>query len=348
MLSRIYPPPSLRNEFAHALRTLRREMATKRERELEAELQSLRELRDKDEAELKRIKTNTLDSMVDELLCPITQQLPVDPVMAEDGRVYDRKAIQEWIDKTKKLEKARTSTSVLWQRTSNEEKVFVARSPSTNEKMGLKLTEAVQVRNAIEHLVKSGTVEDEKAEAVKKRLATEKAANEGDVNAIWEMGDELYNKAVDMDEDCDREDAPHNQWFRRGAELHHPKCMAAYGDYLHRCADEQLGLFYLARAADTTDEAAYKIARLFLDRVLEVEAVSHKERMRFYDLPEESRMGWYRKRNLAQAKYWLTKAVSGECANKIMFESCLEEAKEKLQEIEEHEKKLANDKGEEV
>ena len=192
-------------------------MVTKRERELEAELQSLRELRDKDEAELKRIKTNTLDSMVDELLCPITQQLPVDPVMAEDGRVYDRKAIQEWIDKTKKLEKARTSTSVLWQRTSNEEKVFVARSPSTNEKMGLKPTEAAQVRNTIEHLVKSGAVDDDKAEAVKKRLAAEKAANEGDANAIWEMGDALYNKAVDMEEDCDREGAPHHEWFRRGA-----------------------------------------------------------------------------------------------------------------------------------
>ena len=303
---------------------------------------------DADTAAQAKKYRKAIDEMADELVCPITQELPVDPVMAEDGRVYDRKAIQEWIDKTQKLEKPRTSTSVLWQRTRNEEKVFVARSPSTNENMGLKLTEAAQVRNTIEHLVKSGAVEDEKAEAVKKRLATEKAANEGDVNAIWEMGDAMYNKAVDMDEDCDREDAPHNHWFRRGAELHHPKCMAAYGDYLHRCADEKLGLFYVARAADTTDEAAYTIARLFLDRDLEVEAVSRKERSRFYDLPEESRMGWYRKRNLAQAKYWLTKAVSGECEHKIMYESCLEEAKEMLQKIEEHEKNLANDKGEEV
>ena len=153
------------------------------------------------------------------------------------------------------------------------------------------------MRNTIEHIVKSGAVDDNKAEAVKERLATEKAANEGDVNyAIWEMGDELYNTALDMEEDCDREDAPHNQWFRRGAELHHPKCMAAYGSYLHRCDDEQLGLFYLARAADKTDEAAYNVALLFLDGDLQVEAVSHKEHMRFYDLPKESRLAWYRKR----------------------------------------------------
>ena len=64
------------------------------------------------------------------------------------------------------------------------------------------------MRNTIEHIVKSGAVDDNKAEAVKERLATEKAANEGDVNAIWEMGDELYNKALDMEEDCDRE-VPH-------------------------------------------------------------------------------------------------------------------------------------------
>ena len=328
-------------------------MATKRERELEAELQSLRELRDKDEkelqcvrdlheadqAELKRIKTNTLDGMVDELLCPITQQLPVDPVMAEDGRVYDLWAIKEWIEKTKTLEEVRKP-----QRPSN---VFLARSPSTNEKMGLKLTEATQVRNTIEHLVKSGAVEDDKAEAVKKRLAAEKAANEGDANAIWEMGDALYNKAVDMEEDCDREDAPHNQWLRRGAELHHPKCMAAHGSFVYDRGDEQLGIFYLARAADTTDEAAYKIACLFLDRNLEVEETTLKEFKRFQPLGK-SRMGWYRKRNLAQAKYWLTKAVSGECEHKSLSESSLEEAKGQLQEIEEHEKKLANDKGEEV
>lgn len=329
-----------------------RGMATKRERELEAELQSLRELRDTDEkelqcvrdlhdagqTELKRIKTKTLDVVVDELLCPITQQLPVDPVMAQDGRVYDREAIKEWIDTKKKLVKNKYS----WQKEEN----FLVRSPSTNKKMGITLTEATQVRNTIEHLVKSGAVEDEKAEAVKEQLATEKAANEGDGEAIYKMGRQLYDKAQDMQDDCDRDEAPYNQWFKRGAELHDPSCMAAYGSYLCRDNDEVLGLFYLGRAADKTDEAAYKIACLFLDRELEVDKTSHEEQMRFYDLPNESRMAWFRKRNLAQAKYWLTKAFSGECENKTLTTSSLEDAKEKLQEIEEHEKKSDNDKEE--
>ena len=30
-----------------------------------------------------------------EYLCPITRELPVDPVMAEDGRIYERSAIEK-------------------------------------------------------------------------------------------------------------------------------------------------------------------------------------------------------------------------------------------------------------
>ena len=45
------------------------------------------------------------------------------------------------------------------------------------------------------------------------------------------------------------------------------------------------------------------------------------------------------------AKYWLAKALGCRC-EKMMSESSVEEAKEKLQEIEEHEKKLDTDKEE--
>ena len=44
----------------------------------------------------KLMKT-TVDLIVDEYLCPITQELPIDPVTAEDGRVYERSAIEEWL-----------------------------------------------------------------------------------------------------------------------------------------------------------------------------------------------------------------------------------------------------------
>ena len=36
-----------------------------------------------------------MDDSAAEFCCPITQELPIDPVTAEDGRVYERSAIEE-------------------------------------------------------------------------------------------------------------------------------------------------------------------------------------------------------------------------------------------------------------
>jgi hypothetical protein len=32
----------------------------------------------------------------DDYLCPITQEIMLDPVITEDGETYERKAIQDW------------------------------------------------------------------------------------------------------------------------------------------------------------------------------------------------------------------------------------------------------------
>ena len=40
---------------------------------------------------------SAVDEAVAELLCPITHSLPVDPVTAEDGNIYERSAIEEWL-----------------------------------------------------------------------------------------------------------------------------------------------------------------------------------------------------------------------------------------------------------
>ena len=44
-------------------------------------------------AEANKRLRGTLDSIAEELICPITRDLPADPVTAEDGRVYERHAI---------------------------------------------------------------------------------------------------------------------------------------------------------------------------------------------------------------------------------------------------------------
>ena len=78
---------------------------------------------------------SALDNLADEFICPITSELPLDPVTAEDGRVYERSAIQEWFA------------------TRAEARV---KSPITNELMGKRLFPAVQVRNNIKMMVESG------------------------------------------------------------------------------------------------------------------------------------------------------------------------------------------------
>ena len=91
--------------------------------------------------------------MADEWVCPITQELPLDPVTAEDGRVYERRSIEEWFS------------------TRPEARV---KSPITNVLMGKRLLPAVQVRNTIKSMVQSGALSGAKADAWKMRLQEEK------------------------------------------------------------------------------------------------------------------------------------------------------------------------------
>lgn len=69
---------------------------------------------------------------MDELLCPISQSLPVDPVIAEDGRGYERHAIRTWFEKNPGQE---------------------CKSPYTGNLIGKKLVPACQIKNTIGRLV---------------------------------------------------------------------------------------------------------------------------------------------------------------------------------------------------
>ncbi len=311
---------------------------------------------DASQVENKRFKTTT-SNVVDELLCPITQQLPADPVTAEDGRLYERAAIEEWIEK-KKFTKTKCIKIGPWGREQKEE-VELVRSPSTNENMGLDLTDATQIGITIRQLVQSGLVDDDKAAAVKEQLALEKAANEGDGDALYEMGRKQKAKIFKENGGWDNkygamtavyeEEESWCHWWKKGARLHNPKCMAAYGQYLTRdidgdCAGHSdelkcLGERYLYQAAVNVDLAAYTIGCAVLSRDILIDQQAYNDHWRtYYDLPEEERIKWFSKANLDEAKYWLKKVVHGECEHKIMGETDMLDAQEKLKEIEEHEK----------
>ena len=80
-------------------------------------------------------------AMVDEFLCPITLALPFDPVVAEDGRVYERKAIE------KHIRLSRRNGGI--------------KSPITNEPMGPNILASLQIKNAIEKAIDSGKLDEE-------------------------------------------------------------------------------------------------------------------------------------------------------------------------------------------
>jgi len=97
-----------------------------------------------------RVPSPCDDDVLHEYRCPITQELPVDAVTAQDGHTYERAAIEDWLERAKDGE---------------------AKSPMTNEFMGKTLVPAVQTRNAIERLIKKGIIQGEAA-----RTWTEKQA----------------------------------------------------------------------------------------------------------------------------------------------------------------------------
>jgi len=117
------------------------------------------------EAANKRNKT-AIDEVVKEFICPISLELPVEPVMAEDGRVYNRADIQKHMDNSK---------------------IDNLRSPVTGARMGLTLVPAVQVQNTLHALIESGSVEDGSAERLKTFLATRKKAEAGDPEAMSDL-----------------------------------------------------------------------------------------------------------------------------------------------------------------
>ena len=124
--------------------------------------------------EHKRFKSAMAEA-AEEFLCLITHELPVHPVMAEDGHIYERSEIEKWIRVSAQEGGARSSR------------------PTTNEEMGERLTEAVRARTNIRRMVESGAIACDKAAEWQKALEEEVAAlrrmaEGGDADAMTKLG----------------------------------------------------------------------------------------------------------------------------------------------------------------
>ena len=120
--------------------------------------------------ELRKTKSAVNEAFA-ELVCPITFSLPVDPVTAEDGKVYERSAIEEWLKQQRK-------------------------SPVTNLAMGTRLLPALQVKNMIRGMVASGALTGDKVDAWKLKLEEEEKVAEMLRKAEAGCGGAMYNLGI--------------------------------------------------------------------------------------------------------------------------------------------------------
>ena len=186
-----------------------------------------------DTATSKKYKS-AMDEMAEEWVCPITFELPFDPVTAEDGHVYERSAIEELI---------RVKGAAL-------------NSPMTNVKMGRRLMPSKQARNTIEKLVRSGAIGGDKAERWLERLsdeelvkATRLKAEGGDVDAINKLAIWYIVGTHGLVTDC----VAAVRLFEQGAKLDDVRSICMLGK-LYACGlgteeNEALGLCLTTQAA---------------------------------------------------------------------------------------------------
>jgi len=239
------------------------------------------------------------EQVVDELVCPITMELPIDPVMAEDGRIYERAAIQEFF---------------------NVSRTGRFRSPMTNAEIGSKLYPAIQTKNIIKMIIKSGVVKDKskmgkwneqiKNENILARMRLKAAG--GNLAAIENLG-RWYSKG---EGGLEKDHAQAYRWFNKAAEGGHVTSMLKVGYQLYFGigveAEEVAGLRLIKSAAEKgSHNAACLLGIAYLN----------------------GELGFTK--DIIEAKKWLTQAVGSNCDK---------EAKVGLQQIQSKEMLLCDDK----
>ena len=233
-----------------------------------------------------------------EFICPITRGLPIRPVTAEDGKVYERADIERWFG-TKEGDPT---------------------SPMTNVVIGTELIPAPQIRDKIEALVKSGAIDGEVATEWTKKLKREKIiemklmkqirakAESGDAEAMYRLG-LCYGVGI---KGLAKDNVQARAWYERSAAAGDPRGLAQFGQYLlagvggPQCIGR--GLVNVREAAELgSDRGAFILGRAFLH-------------------------GRYGPKDLYRAQFWLTEVVCGECEFKHLSNADRAQAAEMFRE----------------
>jgi hypothetical protein len=187
--------------------------------------------------EQKRSKTTYLGIVAD-LTCPIVRELPVQPVVASDGRIYEKHAIEAHI-----AQADRTG--------------FTLRSPVTNEVIHDTTMPVTHAADAIHALIEDGVIETDVADRWTNLRATLKEAEAGNTSSIYDFARFLEENGILQGA---------KDWYIKGAVLDDVRCMACLGSMLEKDDFRQHAesVLYLGRATDKgSDLAAYSLGKAY-------------------------------------------------------------------------------------
>jgi TPR repeat protein len=202
----------------------------------------------------KGVSDDELIAIAEPFICPITQELPVDPVIAEDGLTYERKDIEQWLGQS-------------------------GTSPMTRAAMGSRLTPNCQAKNSIERMVRSGKLDCSNiATAWKEKIKNEEEVEElkrkvergpGKAKALWVgavlgLGD-IYGYGFNgVEEDEPRAFALYQQAADEGSI---PALRELGKSYIHGSGvdmNETMGVHLLTEAASKgNEESCYQLGHFF-------------------------------------------------------------------------------------
>ena len=153
--------------------------------------------------------------IADSCICPISQELPENPVSASDGKIYNRASIQDWFDRVPGP---------------------MVKSPVTGEQIDKKLRPAPLVLELFENFIVKGIWKCERAmvwltkyneakrnEARVKEL--KEGAASGDRQKMFDLGDALRLGLYGIS--MDRVEA--HKWYKNAADLSHPTACVNVG-----------------------------------------------------------------------------------------------------------------------
>lgn len=190
-------------------------------------------------------------SVAEEMICSISLELPVDPVTAEDGHVYEREAIEQYFE-------GQTGTHV--------------KSPLTREIMGKKLLPSPLVRNMTEILIKekviTGALANNWMDNIKHKEEEEAwilRAEQGDTDTMLYLGLSYYDGSDGFKKDWKKAFT----WLKRSHDAGNIEATAHLGEMFLKGVvveeDRMKGMVYLGKASSSSNYAAYCLGVAFAD-----------------------------------------------------------------------------------